>query len=401
MPRTEAQGARRSPRANGFQIAVWCAMVVWLVGVALLVQQRAAGGPIYGYWLETTVSAVLITPIALLLLARRPEHRLSRLYAGFVIIGAVQLFSGVAATALTGSNPLAATPFSVMHDGLQTGFVVLLLALVMLYPTGHLPGRRWRPVAWSLLAGGALSVTSVVVAPRLSNFASLDNPLGIADSWASLVSITGGVLLAIGGVGAVAALLVRRWRSRGIERLQLRWFTFSVLAGLGLLLGGDRFLPNDSIYGSVLWTVAPSAVLVSIGVAVFRYRLMEIDRIINRTLSYAIVSALLVGLYGSVVFLLTPLLAGWGGGSNVAVAAATLLVAAAFGPVRRRVQSAVDRRFNRDRYDAGRTVQAFAGALRDETDIEQLSGRLLHVVGTTVAPSAAVLWLASEQPSRS
>ena len=382
-------------------LGLTCAAVgVWGVGVAILVQQRLTGRPTYEYWLETTVSAALITPIALLLVMRRPDHRLSRLYAGFVASSAVQLCTGAATTALTVTSPDSAAWFALVHEGVQAGFVVLLMTLGLLYPTGHLPSSRWWPVAGCLAVGGAVTVGAGALATRFGNFEQLDNPIGIDAPWIEVVTTAGAVVLVLGVVGSVASSVVRYRRSRGLERLQLKWFTFTVVTGLVLLLGGNQVLPDVSIVGSLLWTLVPSAILVSIGVAVFRYRLLEIDRIINRTVSYAIVSALLLALYGGAVFLLTPLLAGWGGGSNVAVAAATLLVAAAFGPLRSRVQSAVDRRFNRDRYDADRTVQVFAGALRDETDIEQLSGRLLHVVGTTVAPSTAVLWLASEHPSR-
>lgn len=373
------------------------AVTVWLLGVGILVQQRLAGGPTYAYWLETTVSAALITPIAVLLVLRRPDHRLSRLYAGFVGTGAVQLFSGAAATALTGRAPATAAWFAALHEAVQAGFVVLLMTLVLLYPTGHLPGRRWRPVAWSLGLGGSIVIAMGAVAPRFGNFVALENPLAFEAPWVETAGTAGAAFLVLGVLGSITSSVFRYRRSAGLERLQLKWFTFAVVSGVVLLVGLDRFLPSDSVYGSILWTFVPSAVLASIGVAVFRYRLLEIDRIISRTVSYALVSALLVALYGLSVVILTPLLARLGGGSNIAVAAATLVVAAAFGPVRRRVQSVIDRRFDRGRYDAERTVEAFASGLRDKVDLDQLSDHLVEVVGGTVAPRQVVLWLSDPQ----
>jgi hypothetical protein len=133
----------------------------------------------------------------------------------------------------------------------------------------------------------------------------------------------------------------------------------------------------------------------SIGVAVLRYRLYDIDRVISRTLAYALITGTLVGVYAGGVMALTPLVAGMGGGSELAVAASTLAVAAAFGPVRRRVQSAVDHRFNRTRYDARRTVEAFASGLREEVDLDELSAGLVAAVRETVEPTATTLWLRS------
>lgn len=149
-------------------------------------------------------------------------------------------------------------------------------------------------------------IAAGATASRFENFPPLDNPLGIASPVARGIGTAGAVLLVAAIFGSITSSVVRYRRSVGLERLQLKWFTFAVVSGIVLLLGGDRVLPSDSIYGSILWTVVPSAVLVSIGVAVFRYQLLEIDRIISRTVSYGVVSALLIGLYGLTVVVLTP-----------------------------------------------------------------------------------------------
>lgn len=388
------------PRASRVLLpALGVAVAVWLCGVGIVAQQRLTGGPTYTYWLETTLSAALVSPVALLLAARRPGHRLTWLYSAFVVVGAGQLFTGASATALQAGGHAAAIVFALLHDAIQMSFVLLLVSLALLYPTGRLPGSRWRPVGWCIAVGGGLAVLSVVLAPEPGNFPGLSNPVGTSMAAVGVLGTGEAVLLGLGIAGAVAAPVVRYRRSRGLERLQLKWFTFAVIVGIVFLVGVGSQLPDDSAFGAVLWTLVPSGVLASIGVAVFRYRLLEIDRIISRTVSYAVVSALLVGLYALAVVVLTPALAGIGGGSRIAVAAATLLVAAAFGPVRRRVQSAIDRRFDRGRYDAARTVEAFAGGLRDEVDIQQLTDRLVGVVGDTVAPSRVTVWLANDRTS--
>jgi hypothetical protein len=192
-----------------------------------------------------------------------------------------------------------------------------------------------------------------------------------------------------GIAGAIAALVVRFRRSRGIERQQLKWFTYAAaLAPLPFLV--YEVVPG--LFAPLLAVLLP-LVPVSVGIAILRYRLYEIDRIINRTLVYGLLTTILGLCYvaGSLVFLLVT---GAGAGPpSWLVAAATLATAAAFRPARRRVQAAVDRRFNRRRYDAARTIEAFSARLREEVDLDELSAELLAVVGRTMEPVSASLWL--------
>jgi hypothetical protein len=268
--------------------------------------------------------------------------------------------------------------------------------LLLLFPDGHLASRRWRPVAW--LAAGILATVLVAnaLAPGpLDSFPRFANPLGI--------DLLGGVLdrvLALAGAlylgvtaSCVAAVVVRFRRSRGEERQQLKWFAYA--AGLLLIflllnvLAGD---PNNLFFGVGL-TLFPLAT----GIAVLRYRLYDIDRLISRTLVYGLLTALLAGIYGGAVLVLGQVFGGVGGDPpSGVVAGATLAVAALFQPLRRRVQAAVDRRFNRRRFDAARTVETFSVRLRDEIDLDMLSAELLTVVDQTMQPTAVSLWL---QPS--
>jgi hypothetical protein len=195
--------------------------------------------------------------------------------------------------------------------------------------------------------------------------------------------------------GAVAALVVRFRRSRGAERQQIKWLVYAVLvvvvcfplpALFETMIGSE--LAADVVYALI---VAP--IPVAVGVAILKYRLYDIDRLINRTLVYGLLTALLGAVYAVGVFGLGRLLNPVTGESALAVAASTLAVAALFQPARRRIQQAVDRRFNRRRYDAARTVEAFTARLRDEVDLDTLAGELLAMANQTMQPTVVSLWL--------
>src|SRR5215216_1618747 len=261
----------------------------------------------------------------------------------------------------------------------------------LLFPDGRPPSPPWRLVAWLTGAVTALVAALAAVQPaiELDDGHVVDNPIGVAgvgDPEESLLSVALGLLV----LAAVASLVVRFRRSRGEERLQLKWFTYAG-ALLPLVLLGD-FLPSSA--SNVLFAVGISFLPVAAGIAILRYRLYEIDRLINRTLVYGLLTVLLAGVYAGLVLVLGELSGGLAGGTpSWVVAGATLAVAALFQPARRRVQAVVDRRFNRRRYDAARTVEGFAVRLRDQVDLQALHHELLAVVDQTVAPTRASLWL--------
>jgi uncharacterized protein (DUF697 family) len=238
----------------------------------------------------------------------------------------------------------------------------------VLFPDGRLPSRRWRWVLWCGAGYFASAVAGNAFRPGPMPGSGVRNPFGIEgatglmDGALALAVVTGlGAML-----GGLAALTVRFRRGGAVERQQLFPIVTPIAFGL-----------------------SP----VAVGMAVLRYRLYDIDRIVSRTVSYAVVTALLGGMYVAGVFLLTPAVSGIGGGSQAAVAASTLGVAVAFGPVRRRVQGVVDRRFNRARYDAQRTVEAFAAQVRSALDLDELAGELASVTPRTVEPSQAPVWI--------
>jgi hypothetical protein len=273
----------------------------------------------------------------------------------------------------------------------------LLSVLLLLFPSGRLLSARWRPVAWAAAAGTALFALWAAFAPHPlegAGLAQLTNPLGIQGFEAifQVLQAAGAVLL-LATILAAASMVVRFRRARGEERQQLKWFTYaavvSVLVWLVFIVTGmaDRLPAALGIPVLLVWLVAVPA---AIGVAMLRYQLYDIDRLINRTLVYGLLTALLGGSYAGLVLVLGQLL---GRSSSLAVAIATLTIAAAFQPARRRIQQAVDRRFNRRRYDAVKTIEAFSARLREQIDLDSLSAELLAVVDQTMEPTMVSLWL--------
>jgi hypothetical protein len=283
--------------------------------------------------------------------------------------------------------------------------VAILAIFVPLYfPTGRLLSPRWRPVVWF----GIGFLTFAVVGnalwpgpdPPLLGLAPMPNPvvyLPQAKPLFQLFRSLAGLCLLPGIAGAIAALVVRFRRSRGIERQQLKWFTYAAALAP---LPGFAYEAAPSIFGLLRTLILP-LVPISVGIAILRYRLYEIDRIINRTLVYGLLTVVLGLCYvaGSLVFVLV---AGPGADPpSWLVAAATLAAAAIFRPARRRIQAAVDRRFNRRRYNAAQTVQVFSTRLRDQIDLDTLATELLAVVDQTVEPTRVSVWLRPSPPGSS
>jgi hypothetical protein len=247
-----------------------------------------------------------------------------------------------------------------------------LLFLLLLFPTGRLPSPRWRPVARLAVVGYIADVVGRAFAPGPIDeewYGPLPNPLGIeaATDLAPVALAVVTVLLLPTLLAAVASLLVRLRRAQGVERLQLKWFCYAaaLFGAAGFVVVVFPSLGSPTV-DTLMIMPALLALPVAVGIAVLRYRLYEIDRLINRTLVYGLLTALLGGVYASVVLVLAWLFGGLGAQPpSWAIAGATLAVAALFQPARRRIQQAVDRLFNRRRYDAARTVEAFSARLRD------------------------------------
>jgi hypothetical protein len=285
---------------------------------------------------------------------------------------------------------LEAAWLAIVMDPLTVGLVPLLL---LLFPEGQPPSPRWRPVVWATLAVCAVWTLATAVAPGIDGF---PNPIfwlaGTPGEVAGILAVEmWRPYLLVMALGALS-VLARYRHARGRQRQQVKWLAYvagPLLASLVLLI---RWNPIG-LLGSVYIAAAFWAIYLSIGIAVLRHHLYDIDRLINRTLVYGLLTVLLALVYAGGVFMLGPLLNPAGGESALAVAASTLAVAALFQPLRRRVQTAVDRRFNRRRYNAAKTVEAFSGRLREHIDLDTLSTELLAVVDQTMQPTQASVWL--------
>jgi hypothetical protein len=374
--------------------AVRLAWGLWGLAVALLVAAMVlAPWLILGYVGVLAVLSLAFLTVGAFLAGRRPGNAVGWLLGGWGMVMAFSALTGAYVDrglvhdpgSLPGPEWAAWAEAVVWHPAFS-----LLVFLLLLFPSGRLPSRRWRPFAlFTVAVYGTLSLSAALSPGAIElYYPEAASPVrlpvaGLADTvfgW-----LLGGQLLVL--ATALVSLVGRLRRARGEERQQVKWFVYTVVTVVlvfvttTLALGAGYLFP--------LFGLIP----VSVAIAVFKYRLYEIDRLINRTLVYGLLTALLVGVYASLVFLLGGVLDPVTGESSLAVAAATLAVAALFQPARRRLQALVDRRFNRRRYDAARTVERFSGRLRDQVELDTLSAELLAVVDQTVQPTRASLWL--------
>jgi hypothetical protein len=377
-------------------------LAVYLVGMVAAISLSVVNGTFQPdaagqVGLALGFSAFMV--VGALVVAHRPSNAIGWIFSTIGLLAFTALLAVQYATYAYVTRPgsLPGATLAAWY-GSWPWFVVIALALIftpLLFPTGRLLSSRWRPVAW--LAGAATAALMVLGAlgPELDldRDHAIANPIGVAwveNSAESPVVPALSVLLVVSGLAAAGSLVLRFRRSRGEERQQLKWFTYAV-ALLPLFVLAD-FLPYSG--GSLLSAVPLVLLPVAVGVAILRYRLYDIDRLINRTLVYGLLTVLLAGVYAGTVLVLGQVFGGVGKDPpSLVVAGATLAVAALFQPARRRIQAVVDRRFNRRKYDALRTVEAFSVRMRDEVDLDALSNELLGVVDQTMQPTTASLWL--------
>jgi hypothetical protein len=338
--------------------------------------------------------------IGLVLTLRRPANPIGWLYAAAGLMWSLVIPGDAWLSQLIAEHrplPLAAQVAAVTGEfnwAPATALGVTLPALLV--PDGRLRSRRWRPVAATGIAAAALVMVGGGLAPARLEDTSIANPFGLtgpAGAVAGALAAAGTLLWAATLVASLASVVVRFRSSSGVERQQLRWVAAGAVAAVAGLLAGAA-VPQRTVISSILYAMV-LCIPLAVAVAVLRYRLWDLDRLVSRTVTYAVVTALLVVPYLLIVPAAGHLARGSG---SLAVAAATLAAAAAFAPLRRRVQGVVDRRFNRRRYNAARTVEAFAARLRDQVDLDALSAELLAVVHHTMQPAGASLWLRPQPP---
>jgi hypothetical protein len=394
--------------------AAWLAWSVWafcvvLTVLAVLFHLLTPWGSKGEFSLDVDVLSVifLLFPTVGALVASRHPHNPIGIFCGTSLVlaggsfadGYVDYALVVWHGSLTGVKVMA-------WFSSWTGEPTLLLSLALLFllfPNGRLSSRRWRPVLWTVIGMSATFylVGALTPGPLLTH-ESIANPVGVGGALADVLGTLGTIALIILLVACLASaisLILRLLRGSDQERQQLKWVAYpAALSALGLavayvdanIFGSDLI----NVLGYWMGVLAFLAVPIFTGIAILRYRLYDIDILINRTLVYGSLTATLVALYfGGIVVLQSLIVALTGQQSTLAVVASTLLIAALFNPLRRRIQSFIDRRCYRRKYDARKTLEAFSAKLRDKTDLEALNSELVGVVRETMQPAHVPLWL--------
>ena len=357
----------------------------------------------------TTLLVISTVTVGAVLVSRLPHHIVGWLLLTGGLVAAVSTAAGALADYALNVHPGAypgAIWFAVLANATSGIYLGLLGGFAPLYfPSGRLPSPRWRPVVAIGFVATFVPVVTGLLGPIPSGTypPEASNPLELGGIGGQLVALLG-VVSTVSGLVAlvlvVVSLVVRYRSARGVERAQIKWFAYVGLIVVPTLVIAIATSSATSgawvILTTVAWAVAVGGLAllpVTIGVAILRYRLYEIDRLISRTISWTVVTVVLGSTFFLVILTAQALIAPVTGSNELVVAGSTLIVAALFQPIRRRVQRLVDRRFNRARYDADRTINAFAARLRDEVDLEQLRVEILTTVNQVVEPTAVSLWL--------
>ena len=353
----------------------------------------------YDYWLADAIMQIVFPIVGALIVSRYPANALGWVFCFVGLSLAAGGFASQYATYALLTEP-GVLPGGVMMAWLgawlgDPGFFSLPFIL-LLFPNGRLPSSHWRPAAWFIVA----AITTIVLAAAfmpgpLEHFPSIDNPVGI-EAARALESIQPEMIFALlfsfFWLSSASSVILRFRRSQGIERQQLKWFTFAACLLPLSLIGNDVFPQLAWLIGGIAVSLIP----ISIGIAILRYRLYDIDLVINRTLVYGLLTGLLVLFYyGSVLGLQAVLRILTGQESEFAIVISTLGIAALFNPLRHRIQSFIDRRFFRRKYDAQETLAGFSAKLRNEVELDSLSDELLKVITDTMQPTHVSLWLRS------
>jgi hypothetical protein len=406
------------------RVAAWlawslCALCVALAVASLilaLLNGRTLGEILIGPGIGTfAILAVSFSVVGALIASHRPENSIGWIFlaVGFFygLLSAGDEYAIYALLTNPGSLPLGAEASWLGQWVWAPGLGLILVFLPLLFPDGHPPSYRWRPVAWL----GGISIGLAVVSSMILLWPERGPALVTGDESPShvvdVILLFALPLMLLAGLGAVISLLVRFRRARGDERQQIKWFASAAALTFVWILVSEVFEELISIEGGVpeailaFTSASASLVIPSIpiatGIAILRYRLYDIDILINRTLVYGSLTAMLVSLYFvGIVVLQRVFVLLTGEQSTLAVVASTLSIAALFNPLRRRIQSFIDRRFYRRKYDARKTLEAFSATLRSETDLDRLGEHLAGVVGETMRPAHVSLWLRPSEGTR-
>jgi hypothetical protein len=401
---------------SSWALSVALVPVGFVFGVLALSASLPPGrDPILPLIAVTEVLLLAYGTVGALVASRRPGNAIGWIFCavGFALAVA-SAASGYADYGLYGEGDALPGPELAAWLSVWLNIVVLFVApclLFLLFPDGRPPSARWRPVVWLVaVAGGGIFFTLAFSPGPLDEYTypGLSNPVGVGGGVGDLLTAVEGVgndILPIAVLVSISSMIIRFRRSNGRERLQLKWVVYTAaLTAASFLV--SFVLPEsvpqaaqDAVF--LLGVAAFAAIPIAAGIAVLRHRLYDIDVLINRTLVYGLLTLTLAAVYVVAVVSLQGLFrAVTGQGSQLAIVASTLAIAAIFGPMRRRVQGFIDRRFYRRKYDVAKTLEAFSSKLRDETDLDRLGDELVSVVRGTMQPEHARLWLRDAEEER-
>ena len=412
--REQGHGVRgMSHRAAAWLAWLLCGLSLVLTALSVLLFNLNLSHPnayIYDYWLDNTIGTLSLAPVGALIAARRPANAVGWLLCLNGVALSIGHFSSQYAiyTLLAQPNTLpAGEALAWISSWILPPIIGLQVFSFLLFPTGRLPGRRWRWLAWLTVAFVIVGViTSAFSFGANAGLGPIPNPLGI-EGFSNVYDMVLNFLPLL-YVAVAYSLFLRLHRARGVERQQIKWFAYAVVATIiGITFA---YMIPDTIdtplwferAGFALNLAVTPAIPISMGIAILRYRLYDIDLLINRTLVYGLLTTLLAaGYFGSILLFerigslvyQVPFRTLIGQESHLATIAATLAMAALFNPLRRRIQGFIDRRFYRSKYDAAKTLEAFSAKLRDETNLDALSDDLVGVVRETMQPTHVSLWL--------
>jgi hypothetical protein len=393
-----------------------CALSLAATALALLLLALNLSHPnpyVFDLWVQGIVIPITCSTVGVIIASRRPRHPIGWLFCAVGLLAGVNHFCAeYAIFALLGQPDFLpggrAAAWVASWCGMPANALLVFVAL--LFPDGRLPSRRWLPFAWLNVAVAVVGTVAVAfLAGPIPTLDPIENPLGLKgvhNLLGPVATVCGALERGILGLIAVGSLFLRLRRARGGEREQIKWLTYAAsVVVIGAILTyvvpettGTRWVRQ---VGLVLLAVGFMGVPIAIGIAILKYRLYDINLLINRTLVYGSLTAMLVAAYvGGIVVLQRIFVVLTGETSTLAVVASTLLIAALFNPLRRQVQGFVDRRFYRRKYDARKTLESFSAKLRDETDLDALSGDLVGVVRETMQPASVSLWLRPEVGAR-
>jgi hypothetical protein len=377
-----------------------------LGGIALSLATSSTGSdrPVGGETEDSSVVADLVTllpfsVVGAIVASRHPRNAIGWLFCSVGVTIGLNSFAGDYAEfwLASGFGPSGLGGTAAWFSSWLWILLVFVPAsfLLLLFPDGRLPSPRWRPVAWGVALGTAGSVVGYALrGGPLVDFPQIANPYGVGGPVVKMVGTAGSLVAAGCMVAAAISLVVRLRRAGGEQRQQIKWLAYGGALVVCGVCAGSLTIPRSVPVSILIMSFSLLGLPILTGIAIVRHRLYDVDLLINRTLVYASLTAMLALVYvGGVVGLQAALRALTGQESTLAIVASTLAIAALFNPLRRRVQGFVDRRFYRRKYDAAKTLAAFNARLRDETDLNALGADLVGVARVTVQPQYVSLWL--------